>query len=113
MVHKALLLAQGYPIDVEILRRAAERSPMSSPDSQAYLQAYVAGLLDSAESQPRTNAQAALTEWAERELYGQAIRLAEGDQTKVATWLGVSRPTVRERLIHYGLHPGQERRKPD
>ena len=48
-------------------------------------------------------------EWAERELYEQAIQLAEGDQTKVAEWLGVSRPTVRERLLHYGLHPGQDR----
>jgi DNA-binding protein Fis len=41
----------------------------------------------------------------ERELYDQAIRLANGDQTKAARWLGVSRPTMREKLQRYGLHP--------
>ena len=39
----------------------------------------------------------------ERELYDQAIRLANGDQTKAARWLGVSRPTIREKLLRYGL----------
>jgi hypothetical protein len=46
-----------------------------------------------------------LTEAVERELYGQAIRLANGDQTKAARWLGVSRPTMREKLTRYGLYP--------
>ena len=108
VVHKALLMAHGYPIDPGIIRRAVEQAALPLAETQAYLQAYVAELLDRVESGPPTNAQAALTEWAERELYGQAIRLAEGDQSKVAAWLGVSRPTVRERLTHYGLHPGQE-----
>jgi DNA-binding protein Fis len=44
----------------------------------------------------------------ERELYGQAIRLANGDQTKAASWLGVSRPTMREKLTRYDLHPGKD-----
>jgi len=109
VVYKAMLLARGYPITPEIVRRAGEQTSLPSPDAQAYLQAYVGELLDRAEAGAPTNAQSALTEWAERELYGQAIRLAEGDQTKVASWLGVSRPTVRERLVHYGLHPAQER----
>ena len=52
---------------------------------------------------------AALTEWAEREIYGQAILLAEGDQTRAAKWLGVSRPTIREKLSRYNLRPGRER----
>jgi len=73
------------------------------------LQAHVAETLEQAEREGATNVQSRLMEWAERELYEQAIQLAEGDQTKVAEWLGVSRPTVRERLLHYGLHPGQDR----
>jgi DNA-binding NtrC family response regulator len=108
VVHQALLLAQGYPVDPETIRRALERTTLPAPDAGAYLQAHVAELLESAEAGAQTAAQAALTEWAERELYGQAIRLAEGDQSKVASWLGVSRPTVRERLVHYGLHPGRD-----
>jgi DNA-binding protein Fis len=69
------------------------------------LQAYVARLLDSADREAETDVAAAVTDWVERELYAQAIRLAEGDQTQVAKWLGVSRPTVRDRLLRYGLHP--------
>jgi DNA-binding NtrC family response regulator len=110
VVHKALLLAHGYPIDPGVIRRALQQTGESSLGARAYLQTYVTELLEQAESAPSINAQGALTEWAERELYGQAIRLAEGDQSKVAAWLGVSRPTVRERLIHYGLHPGHEPR---
>ena len=46
-----------------------------------------------------------MIEAVERELYGQGIRLANGDQTKAARWLGVSRPTMREKLTRYGLFP--------
>jgi DNA-binding NtrC family response regulator len=108
-MHKAALLAHGYPIHPEIIRSALEQACLPQPEASLYLQAYVAELLEQAEVEGQTNVQAELTAWAERELYGQAIRLAEGDQTKVGTWLGVSRPTVRERLTHYGLHPARER----
>jgi DNA-binding NtrC family response regulator len=45
---------------------------------------------------------------AERELYSQAIQLAGGDQSKAAKLLGVSRPTMREKLMRYGLHLKRE-----
>ena len=45
---------------------------------------------------------------AERELLGQAIRLAQGNQAKAARWLGISRLTLREKLNQFGLHPSQE-----
>ena len=45
----------------------------------------------------------ALIETAERELYAQAIKLAAGNQARAAKWLGVSRPTMREKLKRYGL----------
>jgi len=108
-VRKSALLAHGYPIDPDIIRRALEQPSLPQPEASLYLQAYVGELLERAEVEGQTKVQAELTEWAERELYSQAIRLAEGDQTKVCTWLGVSRPTVRERLIHYGLHPAREK----
>ena len=50
------------------------------------------------------DAHARVTVAVERELYTQAIKLAEGDQTKAARWLGVSRPTMREKLLRYNLH---------
>ena len=51
------------------------------------------------------NAHARVTAAEEYELYSQAIQLAGGDQSKAAKWLGVSRPTIREKLVRYGLHP--------
>jgi DNA-binding protein Fis len=37
-----------------------------------------------------------------------AIELAEGNQAKAARWLGISLPTMREKLRHHALHPRQE-----
>jgi DNA-binding protein Fis len=54
------------------------------------------------------NVQFALTEAIERELYAQAIRLANGDQTRAGGWIGVSRPTMREKLLKYHLHRSQD-----
>jgi len=108
-VHNAALLAHGYPIHPEILREALEQACLPQAEAGEYLQAYVAELLEQAEADGQTSVQTALTEWAERELYGQAFRLADGDQTKVAALLGVSRPTVRERLVHFGLIQTRER----
>ena len=54
------------------------------------------------------DAHARVTAAAERELYSQAIQLAGGDQSKAAKWLGVSRPTMREKLVRYGLRPMAE-----
>ena len=39
----------------------------------------------------------------ERELYTQALNLAEGNLTKAAKWLGVTRVTLREKLNAFGL----------
>jgi DNA-binding NtrC family response regulator len=108
-IHKAVLLAGGFPIDPGIIRRALDQTSTARTETKRTLQAYVSELLEGAERDAQTNVAAAVTEWAERELYGQAILLAEGDQTKVANWLGVSRPTVRERLRRFGVHPGSDR----
>ena len=105
VVHKALLLASGYVIDRDTVRAALEQSQLSGTETKRTLQSRVSELLDNAGQESGANAEAALAEWVERELYGQAIQLAKGDQTKVARWLGVSRPTVRDRLMRYGLHP--------
>ena len=70
--------------------------------------AFVADLLAKAQRGECENVEDAISKSVERELYGQAIRLANGDQTKAAGWLGVSRPTMREKLTRYGLHPGKD-----
>ena len=50
-----------------------------------------------------------MIEEMERELFARAIQLAQGNQAKAARWLGVTRTTMREKLIHFGLHPTGEK----
>jgi transcriptional regulator with GAF, ATPase, and Fis domain len=89
--------------DTTVAKAAA---PLPSVDQP--LAAFVSDLLAKVMCSEMEDAHARVTVAAERELYGQAILLAEGDQSKAAKWLGVSRPTMREKLLRYGLHPTQE-----
>src|SRR5260221_11270665 len=103
VVQKALLMAGGYVVDSKFVRRALGETSLTPQLASSSLQAYVTRLLESTEQDSRSNVEATLTEWAERELYRQAFKVANQDLTKIVKWLGVSRPTVRERLIRYGL----------
>ena len=47
-------------------------------------------------------------EFAEQELFRRAIELARGNQAKAARWLGVSRITMKAKLVQFGLHPGKD-----
>jgi DNA-binding NtrC family response regulator len=119
-VRKALLLARGVRnIEANDVRKVLDetrlfyRVPASAVQSVGQvaneaLDAYIADLLDAAERSEMSGVSNAVIEWAEREIYSQAIRMAEGDQSKVANWLGVSRPTVRQKLLRYHLHPRHE-----
>ena len=108
VVRKALLLARGYPITLETIQDSLQPKSTRQHETGGALQSRIADLLARAKRGEIQNAEAVLTSEIERELYAQAISLAHGDQTKAAGWLGVSRPTMREKLIRYGLHPSQE-----
>jgi DNA-binding protein Fis len=72
------------------------------------LREQVDDLLAAAERGELTDAHARLLQAAEREIFGRAIERAQGNQAKAARWIGVSRLTMREKLIQFGLHPGKE-----
>lgn len=105
IVRKALIASRGYPIGTDHIRSAINKPAPPRPAGDQKLSDYVAELLTQAQLAETGNASEVLTEAVERELYGQAIRLASGDQTKAARWLGVSRPTMREKLTRYNLFP--------
>ena len=105
-VRKALLMARGYPIGFEEASRACAGSLASGLPGES-LASYVSELLASASRDEVANAHAALIDAAERELFSQAIQLAQGNQAKAARWLGISRFTMREKLNRFGLHPGR------
>jgi len=117
-VRKALLLARGHRIDLAIIGQVLDQTklfpgvPTRAGESpfvrKQPLAVYVSQLLDEAERGERADVATTLTEWAEREIYGQAICLADGHQAKAAKWLGVSRPTIRQKLSYYNLRPATE-----
>jgi DNA-binding NtrC family response regulator len=105
-VRKALLMARGYPIGLDEASRACAGSPAPGVSGQS-LAGCVSELLAAASRGEIENAHAALIEAAERELFTQAIQLAQGNQAKAARWLGISRLTMREKLNRLDLHPGR------
>jgi len=127
VIRRALVLAGNYAISLELVTKAltqtsvlertiqkfkhvdlpAEgRSQTGEPGEAARPFAqHISALLAKAQQGAMENVQAAVTEEVERELFEQAIRLAGGNQSQAARWLGVSLPTMREKLTRYGLHP--------
>ena len=102
VVRKALLLARGYAISPEVIREAY--APQSPAVDQTFAE-YVSALLARARNGELDHVQDTVHEMLERELYAQAIQRASGDQSKAARWLGVSRPTMLDRLTKLGLRP--------
>jgi nitrogen regulation protein NR(I) len=106
VTRKMLLLAQSYTIGVEHVRAALAKINLSAPSAEKSIHAYADELLAAAQRGELTDAHARLHETAERVLVSRAIELAHGNQAKAARWLGISRLTLREKLIQFGLHPG-------
>ena len=69
---------------------------------------YVDELLAAARRDEITDIHARVLETAERELFARAIRQAQGNQARAARWLGISRITMKAKLVHFGLHPCQD-----
>jgi DNA-binding protein Fis len=82
-------------------------SGLSSSITQS-LGEYVGDLLAAAQRGETDEVHARVLESAERELFRQAIELAQGNQAKAARWLGVSRITMKAKLVQFGFHPGTD-----
>lgn len=106
-VRKVLLLARNYTIRPEHVRSALNQ-PVSftcSPDRP--LGDYVEELLAAAGNDEINDAHARLMDVVEREIFTRAARRTQGNQAQMSRWLGLSRVTIREKLLHFGLHPKQ------
>jgi DNA-binding NtrC family response regulator len=112
VVRRALVSSHGIislnDVQEAIAQDTISKSLAPPPAGNQPLAGYVSELLGKVMRNEIEDAHARVTIAAERELYSQAIQLAAGDQTKAAKWLGVSRPTMLEKLLRYGLHPTQE-----
>jgi nitrogen regulation protein NR(I) len=104
-IRKAFALARGYAIGLEEVRQAV--TPSRKPAGNNGISGFIADLIGAACRGEIQNAHATVIEAAERELFSQAIKLAHGNQAKAARWLGVSRATMREKLIQFQAHPSR------
>ena len=110
VVRKVLLLAQGYTINPDHVRAALTRSSAAPDAAGQTLRQYVDQLLAAAQRGDLDDAHTRLLQAAEKEIFSRAIELAQGNQAKAARWLGVSRLTMREKLLQFGIHPAQEQK---
>jgi nitrogen regulation protein NR(I) len=108
VVRKVLLLAQGYTINTDHVRAALANSGPPADATGQSMGDYVNQLLAAAQRGEIDDAHARLLRTAEKEIFSRAIELAQGNQAKAARWLGVSRLTMREKLLQFGIHPAQE-----
>lgn len=103
-VRQALLLAREYTISAEYLKEVLAKGRQPVANSHQSHSAYIADLLDRVERGEITNAFARMLQDLEPELYSQAIKRAQGNQTRAAEWLGVTRLKMREKLKEYSLY---------
>ena len=108
VTRKALLLAQNYTINVDHARAALSKTVGPGPSPANAFGDYVDELLAAARRGELANAHERVMETAERELFLRAIEQARGNQAKASRWLGISRNTVKAKLIQFGLHPVTE-----
>lgn len=106
-IRKTLLLAQDYTINVDHVRAALNNAGASDSVDQP-LGERIDDLLATAQRGELADVHARVIEFAERELFRRAIELARGNQAKAARWLGVSRITMKAKLVQFGFHPGTE-----
>ncbi|MEI6085215.1 MAG: sigma-54 dependent transcriptional regulator [Verrucomicrobiota bacterium] len=113
VVRKSLLHARGLTIGPAEVTHAYTQSRPPQPGESQPLASYVADLLQRAVRGELEKVHAELFEACERELFAQAFKLADGNQAKAAKWLGVSRPTIREKLIQFGLYHPRDANTPE
>ena len=106
VVRQALLLSRGYSVTLEHVQHVSARSRKLIGGPEQTIDAYLSELLDRAQRGEIEDIRARMFEDMERELFTRAIQMAKGNQAKAARWLGVTRTTMREKLIHFGQHPG-------
>ena len=108
VVRKALLSAQDYTITLDHVRSALNKAASAGYAAARPAGEYIDEVLAAARRDELSDAHARVIEATERELFARAIQQAQGNQAKAARWLGITRVTMRTKLIQFGIHPGHE-----
>lgn len=105
LIHRAVAMTHGSTITRESVYAAFSSAQDSNSPESPTIRECVSRLLNKAEFENRHDVYHDLIEMVERELYALAIQRAQGNLSKVSEWLGVSRPTARQKLIRFRLSP--------
>jgi DNA-binding NtrC family response regulator len=105
VLQQALLLARNHPITLAQVQTAHARAARTVPAPVESITAYVATLLAQAQAGKIAHPHHLVMEHVEREFFTQVIQLAHGNQLKAAQWAGISRNTLHQKLVQFGLHP--------
>jgi DNA-binding NtrC family response regulator len=108
IVRQSLLLARPFAISLEHVRQALNRSHRPKAQEQQTHATYIADLLGRASRGEVDNAYWKMIADLEVELFTQALKLADGNQSKAARWLGITRLKMRERVAELRLQSKDE-----
>jgi DNA-binding NtrC family response regulator len=108
VVRKSLLAAQSFTINRDHVSAALNKSGAVNTSAARPIGDYLDDLLAAAQRGELDDAHPRALEMIERELFARSMQQAHGNQAKAARWLGISRITMKAKLIQYGLHPSQE-----
>jgi DNA-binding NtrC family response regulator len=108
IARKALLLAQNYTVTLDHVRAALDKTTTPEFSPKRAFGDYVDDLLAAAQRGELADAHARAMGEAERELFTRAIAQAGGNQAKAARWLGITRVTMKAKLVQFGLYAGHE-----
>ena len=108
VIRKALLPRKDYTITAGHVRTGLSKDSGPADSADRPLGEYLDDLLATAQRGEAMYVHARVMEFAEQELFRRAIELARGNQSKAARWLGVSRITMKGKLVQFGFHPGRD-----
>lgn len=103
-IRQALLIAKDFTINVDHVREVLAKSRQPVTVTGQTHAAYISQLLDRVERGEVENAFAKMLADLEPELYSQVMQRTQGNLTKAAHWLGVTRLKMREKLKEFGLY---------
>jgi transcriptional regulator with GAF, ATPase, and Fis domain len=103
-LHRAMIFTRGYPIQPDDIHRALERSTGKPTVESAHgLDGLRETVRDYLKRRSGTSTHTQFLETVDKLLVAEALRLTQGNQTRAAKLLGLTRPTLQAKMQKYGL----------
>ncbi|MGH8017720.1 MAG: sigma-54-dependent transcriptional regulator [Opitutaceae bacterium] len=99
VVRRALIATRGFDLSAPVIEEALSGAlPHAASEHDRSFENVIGGFLRDAIRRESGDAHATAVQFVETELLRQAMRMAGGNKSKAARWLGLSRLTLREKL---------------